>query len=54
MTRDDVLDLLDILLEDESFGDVLEYFDLTKHNAFWILFESGHIDEELLKEMAGK
>jgi hypothetical protein len=37
---------LDLMLEDESFEDVLERFNITPHEAFEILIREGLIDEQ--------
>lgn len=39
---------LDVMLQEESFEDILERFNLTPHEAMEILFEAGFIDEELI------
>lgn len=35
--------------DDVSFEEILERFDLTPGEVFVILFDSGHIDEEILE-----
>lgn len=41
---------LDLYLEDYSFDDILEMFDVTPLECFYTMFEEGLIDEELLDE----
>ena len=36
-------------MEDDSFEELLEVFDITPVEAFIILFEHGMVDEELLE-----
>lgn len=43
-------DSFEHILVDNSLDDVLEWFDLTPVEALVLLFGSGHIDEELLKD----
>lgn len=38
---------LEMMLEDESFEDILERFNVTPHEAFEILIREGLIDEDL-------
>lgn len=45
-------DFLDLYLEDNTLEDLLEHFNVTPIEAFQTLFDSGLIDEELLKEIA--
>ncbi len=40
-------------LEDRTFDEVLEDFDLTPEEVFWKLFQLGYIDEELMSRMYG-
>lgn len=37
-------------LEDHSLEEILELFDIDPLEAFMILFNNGHIDEELLED----
>lgn len=41
-------DFITLALEDNTFEDILEKFDLTPQEVFTILYEGGHIDEEVL------
>lgn len=45
-----VEDFLQSRLEDGDFTSVLEEFDLTPEEVFWILFEAGMLDESLIFE----
>lgn len=51
--EDEVKDFVNMMLEDESFDDFLERFNISPDEVFFILVESGHVDEELVKEMMG-
>lgn len=42
-------EFVDLYLEDNTFEDLLEYFDISTYDAFDVLFENGLIDEELLE-----
>lgn len=46
-----VEEFLDKYLEDFTFEEILEMFDVTPLEAFETLFEEGLIDEELLMEL---
>jgi hypothetical protein len=45
-------EFLDTYLETDSFESLLEHFNITPHEVFEILVDSGQIDETLLKELA--
>lgn len=51
MDEDDVIDFVDLMLEDESFEDFLERFNLTASEVFVHLVEEGMIDTKILKEL---
>lgn len=40
----------DNFLEDNTFDELLEYFDIVPIDALEVLFENGLIDEELVEE----
>lgn len=44
---------LENFLEDNTFENVMEYFDVTPFEAFDVLIKSGLIDEEVLWELMG-
>lgn len=46
-------DIVELALEDMSFEELLEQFDISAHEAFYCLFSNGLIDPELLEEMYG-
>lgn len=41
---------LDKFLEEYTFEEILEMFNVTPHEAFELLYEEGLIDEDLLEE----
>ncbi len=51
MTKRRVEDVVARALEDKSFEEVLEDFDLTPEEVFWTLYKLGHIDEELFERI---
>lgn len=53
MDEDEVIDFMDLMLEDESFEDFLERFNLTPHEVFIFLVEQGMVDTQLLKDLIG-
>lgn len=46
-------DWVTLMLEDETFEELLERFNISVHEAFETLISAGLVDEELLKEMVG-
>jgi len=50
-TKKIIEDAVSRQLEDRSFEEILEDFDLTPQEVFWRLFQSGMIDQELLENM---
>lgn len=53
MKKVEIEDFVEMMLEDESFEDLLARFDLDPGEVFVALFENGLIDEETLIEMRG-
>jgi hypothetical protein len=51
MKKNELEDIISNLLEDNSFEDVLEKFDLTPTEVFVLLYNQGLIDEEVLKSI---
>jgi len=43
--------VVSMALEDESFEDYLERFDLTPQEVFLFLYEGGHIDTEQFEQV---
>lgn len=48
MKQTKIEDFVSLVLEELTFEDLLEKFDLTPQEVFTILYENGHIDEEIL------
>jgi hypothetical protein len=48
MKQTKLIDFITLALEDNTFEDILEKFDLTPQEVFTILYEGGFIDEEVL------
>jgi len=51
MTKRMIEDAISKQLENRTFDEVLEDFDLTPEEVFWKLFQVGYIDQELLENM---
>ena len=51
ITKRKIEDVISNQLEDRSFEDILEDFDLTPQEVFWILFKLGHVDLELTENL---
>ncbi len=49
MKKIDIEDFITQSLEEESFEDILEVFDLTPSEVFWILYQEGMIDDLVLE-----
>lgn len=49
MDKEQREDWVVMMLDNESFEDLLERFDITPEEAFERLFQAGLIDEELMK-----
>jgi uncharacterized protein (DUF433 family) len=47
ITKTLIEDVISRQLEDRTFEEVLEDFDLTPEEVFWVLFTNGLIDQEL-------
>lgn len=50
--KDWVEDFVDLYLENNTLEDLLEQFNITPLEAIQCMFDSGLLDEELLKELA--
>lgn len=48
MKQTKLIDFITLALEEDTFEDILEKFDLTPQEVFVILYEGGFIDEEVL------
>jgi len=51
MEEDDIVDFMEMMLEDESFEDFLERFNLTVEEVFLFLVEEGMVDTRVLKDL---
>jgi hypothetical protein len=51
MNEDDIVDFMEMMLEDETFDEFLERFDLTPAEVFIFLIEEGMIDLRDVKEL---
>ena len=49
MKKNKIEDFVSLFLETNSFEDLLERFDLTPADVFTLLYNAGHIDEEILE-----
>jgi len=49
MKKNELEDIIANLLENNTFEEVLEKFDLTPEEVFVMLYNQGMIDEEILK-----
>jgi hypothetical protein len=54
MLDDDIVDFVDMMLEDETFEDFLERFNLTPQEVFIFLVDEGMVDTRILKELMGR
>lgn len=54
MNEDMIIDFLDMMLEDETFDEFLERFDLSPQEVFLFLVSEGMIDIRDLKELMGR
>lgn len=52
MTKEELEDFVEMMLEDESLEDLLERFNLTPTEAFLFLYKGGMVDTQLFNEMA--
>jgi len=48
-TKKTIEDWLETELEEKDFETVLEDFDLDPYTVFWMLFQQGMIDEDLIE-----
>lgn len=53
MEINNIKDFVELMLESEDFETLLERFNLTPNEVFIILYEEGHIDDDLLTRMSG-
>lgn len=51
LKKEDIEDFVDLMMENESFEDFIERFDVTLVEAFLCLYNNGLIDEEELREL---
>ncbi len=49
MKKKQIEDFVSIQLKEKTFEDLLEDFDLTPEQVFWILYSNGQIDDEVLE-----
>lgn len=49
MKKTELEDFLALQLEDRSFDEILEDYDLDPYTVFWNLYQAGFIDEEILE-----
>jgi hypothetical protein len=52
MKKNKIEDFITLALESEHFEDLLEKFDLTPQEVFTILYDNGHIDEDVLETLS--
>lgn len=52
MKTDKIIDFVTYALENSSFDEILEKFDLTPQEVFVILYEAGLIEESTLEQEA--
>lgn len=53
-TKDDIIDFMEMMLEDETFEEFLERFNLTPEEVFLLLIDEGMIDIRDVKELMGR
>ena len=51
LTKRMIEDVVARQLENKTFEEVLEDFDLDPVEVFWTLFKLGHIDQELMERL---
>lgn len=49
MNQKKIEDFISIQLEDRTFEEILEDYDLSPAEVFWLLFQNGQIDEDILE-----
>ena len=52
--EEDIVDFMEMMLEDETFEEFLERFNLTAAEVFLYLIDEGMIDVRDLKELMGR
>ncbi|MCB1712647.1 MAG: hypothetical protein KDH96_09305 [Candidatus Riesia sp.] len=52
MEKEEIYNFVATMLETETFEDLLERFDLTPEEVFMLCFESGLVDEEVLRGLS--
>lgn len=53
MKKTKIEDVISLALDEVSFEEILEQFDVTPIQAFLVLYNSGLIDEEILEGLSG-
>jgi hypothetical protein len=53
MKKTIIEDVISLALEDMSFEDILQEFDITPVEVFVMLYNAGKIDEEILEGFSG-
>jgi hypothetical protein len=49
MNKKSIEDYIGLELTEKSFEDVLEIYDLSPFEVFWLLYQNGLIDDEILE-----
>lgn len=49
MKKNEIEDIVSLELEEKTFEDILEDFDLTPQEVMWLLYNQGLIDDEILE-----
>lgn len=49
MNKTQIVDIVSSELENKTFEELLEDFDLTPEEVFWFLYQSGLVDDEILE-----
>lgn len=49
MKKNDLLDFLALELEERSFEEILEDYDLSPYEVFQMLYQNGMLDDEILE-----
>ena len=49
MNKKSIEDYIGIELEERSFEEILEDYDLSPFEVFWLLYQNGLIDDEILE-----
>ena len=53
MKKTKIEDVVSLALEELSFEDILEQFDISPVQAFLVLYNAGLIDEDILEGLSG-